>query len=426
MTLVARLVSQPLVATPSQSPRPALQRKPHVDEAQVVAAPARAGQALRQAPQLATSVVLLLSQPSAGSPLQSKKPLKHVVAQTPARHAGEPFGPPVHAVPHPPQCVESPCTSKQALLQHVWPAAHIAPPQGVWQKPPVHVWPVPQRMLHPPQLASSVLSSTQVPPQLVCLAPHDRTSQVPVGPGEQQAMPMHSDIEAGHRTSQPPQLLGSFCTARHVPPQHPWLAPQGTAGQLVGAVLQSPSTQVCPAAQRRLQPPQLFGSVCVGMHAVPQHERAMRQPVAAQLSVVQAPPTQLCPAAHRVPQPPQLAGSVVTSRSQPFAGLRSQSPNPRSHAPTPHVDAVQAGVPRATGGHVTPQPPQFVRLDRASMQRSPQQVAPVGQAPPRQGATQAKSTHDDPAAQSVPVRHATHWRVSRRQRGVTPPQSAVD
>ncbi len=103
LTLVARSVSQPLVATPSQSPRPVLQRKPQVDEAQVVVAPVRAGQALRQAPQLATSVVLLISQPSAPDALQSVKPGTHAKMHAPVAQAPKALGGSAQALPHVPQ-----------------------------------------------------------------------------------------------------------------------------------------------------------------------------------------------------------------------------------------------------------------------------------------------------------------------------------
>jgi hypothetical protein len=77
VVVLVRLVSQPLVATPSQSPKPVLQRKPQAPDPQVVVALARAGHALRHAPQLATSVVVLISQPSLAVALQSEKPGTH-------------------------------------------------------------------------------------------------------------------------------------------------------------------------------------------------------------------------------------------------------------------------------------------------------------------------------------------------------------
>ena len=75
LTLFCVLVSQPFAACPSQSPYPALQLKmPHVPPAQRGVALART-QAVGQLPQCVGSALTLTSQPSAGRPLQSAKPL---------------------------------------------------------------------------------------------------------------------------------------------------------------------------------------------------------------------------------------------------------------------------------------------------------------------------------------------------------------
>ena len=68
--VVLRLVSQPLAALPSQSPKPAVQVTPHAPAAQV-AVPLVASHALPQRPQFATVVARLVSQPLAGLPSQS-------------------------------------------------------------------------------------------------------------------------------------------------------------------------------------------------------------------------------------------------------------------------------------------------------------------------------------------------------------------
>ncbi len=44
------------------------------------------------------------------------------------------------------------------------------------------------------------------------------------------------------------------------------------------------------------------------------------------------------------PQTPQFAASERTSRSQPFAGIPSQSPKPTAHVATLHAPAAQYGV----------------------------------------------------------------------------------
>jgi hypothetical protein len=71
-------VSQPLDALPSQSPKPALQVKSHLPALHVVVALARAGQAFPHIPQCVVDVFTLVSQPLDALPSQSPKPGLHV------------------------------------------------------------------------------------------------------------------------------------------------------------------------------------------------------------------------------------------------------------------------------------------------------------------------------------------------------------
>jgi len=117
--------SHPLAASPSQFAKPALQVKPQLPAAQVVAALGRAGQALLHAPQWAVDVRVSTSQPFAALPSQFAKPMEHpVVPHTPAAHvalAPEGTG---HTRPQDPQCAVLSWVFTHAPLQHACPEGH--------------------------------------------------------------------------------------------------------------------------------------------------------------------------------------------------------------------------------------------------------------------------------------------------------------
>lgn len=229
-------------------------------------------------------------------------------------------------------------------------------------------------MEHPPQLFTSVDSSTHVPPQLVCVPGQTIAPQVPPpGPGsEQQASAMHTGLDGGHWTSHPPQLFGSFWMDRQVPAQQPSFGPHGIDGHPV-EVTHEPPTQLAPGAQRTLHPPQLPGSFWMDRHVPLQHPSPGPHGTPGQpVGVTQDPATQLEPAPHRTLQPPQLFTSVSSAASHPFATTRSQSPKPRTHAPIPHAPPLHAGVALGVGLHTTPQPPQLFGSDAVIAHPTPQ------------------------------------------------------
>ena len=81
----ARTTSQPLAASPSQSPHPASQRSPQAPAAQAPAACGRAGHATPHAPQFVADAARSTSQPLAALPSQSAKPDAHTaIAHAPA------------------------------------------------------------------------------------------------------------------------------------------------------------------------------------------------------------------------------------------------------------------------------------------------------------------------------------------------------
>jgi hypothetical protein len=95
---VWRLTSQPLLATPSQSPKPALQVYVQLPAAHTVVAFARAGHAVVQLPQLATSFVRLRH-----APPHAVSPAGHAITHVPP----EQYSSDAHARPHAPQLLRS-------------------------------------------------------------------------------------------------------------------------------------------------------------------------------------------------------------------------------------------------------------------------------------------------------------------------------
>lgn len=99
---VRRSVSHPLPGRPSQSPRSAAQARPQVPPVHVATAPGPPGHALPQLPQVAGSA-RSASQPLLASPSQSSKPAAQVRLQARAAHDAVAFAPVGQASPQPPQ-----------------------------------------------------------------------------------------------------------------------------------------------------------------------------------------------------------------------------------------------------------------------------------------------------------------------------------
>jgi hypothetical protein len=181
---VLRLVSQPLAGMPSQSAKPELQTRPHAPLLQTAVEFGPEGQTLPQPPQWFASVRMLVSQPLAGLPSQSAKPVGHVPAQ-PAPMLLQPFG----------QQIGPPLVPTQVLLPGGQPhwvvpdmqtmpggqqvCGAVVPPQIAWpagqqtlllmQVPAQHwplqmTWPVGQ-LLHCPAALQVEPAGQQTPPQ---------------------------------------------------------------------------------------------------------------------------------------------------------------------------------------------------------------------------------------------------------------------
>ncbi|MBI5518036.1 MAG: hypothetical protein HY909_29970 [Deltaproteobacteria bacterium] len=155
------LVSQPLAATPSQSPKPALQA-PTAQRPAAQDAVAFAREHTRpQAPQCIADVCTLVSQPVEAIRSQSPKPEAQLCAMhVPARHAAVEVLASAQRVPHIPQLPGS----LSVLAQYApGPAPQVASgaAQLAAQAPDAHTCPAAQRIEQRPQLprSDSVLTS---------------------------------------------------------------------------------------------------------------------------------------------------------------------------------------------------------------------------------------------------------------------------
>lgn len=162
-------VSQPFAAVPSQSAKPALQA-PRAQEPAVQRAVALGYEHTRpHIPQLLT-VPRLVSQPLAGSPSQSPKPLLHVKLHRPAAHEDTALGRAGHA------------------------------------------------FAQAPQWLTLALVSTQLEPHKVC-EPGQVSTHDPVAA-------LHVGVDAGQRTPQAPQFIAVSSDVSQPSPAAPLQSPK--------------------------------------------------------------------------------------------------------------------------------------------------------------------------------------------------------
>ena len=137
---------------------------------------------------------MFVSQPSAGSPLQSAQPAAHADPEKEhwpvAVHVVAPltFGRFVQSFVHEPQWCRS-VTETQA-------PPHEAKPTVQAHLPALHVEPAPHGLAQAPQFALSVCSFTQTPPHDVSPVPHTH-------------LPAEQTWPAPHAAPQTPQLFAS-------------------------------------------------------------------------------------------------------------------------------------------------------------------------------------------------------------------------
>ncbi len=358
-----RSTSQPLAGLPSQSPKPVLQAATvHRPQPHAATALGRL-QAPPQRPQCAVAVLVLVSQPLATLPSQSPKPAAQVIAQAPARHEALPFVV-EQALPQRPQCEALARVSvSQPLLglpsQSAKPGLHEATPQ----RPPAQVAVALGRLHaapHAPQWGAAESRSVSQPLDSL-------PSQSPRVVGE------HTRVDSQRPAAQRAPALGKEHAVPHAP-QCKVFTRVSTSQPLAGLPSQSPK----PAAQVMAQTPAL-------------HEA---------LPFVDG---------QALPQRPQCAGALRVSTSQPLAGSPSQSAKPGLQAPTPQRPATHAPAALA-GAQTMPQPPQLRASARASTSQ-PLVVAPSQSAKP--------SAH---TGLHRPAAHTAEPLAGRSQRVVQVPQ----
>jgi hypothetical protein len=316
------------------------------------AVPAR--QATPQPPQLALSLVVLVSQPLVVLRSQSAKPAVQVpTAQAPVLHDGVALGT-VQARPQAPQLLTLRVLVSQPLSTSRSQSAKPAP-QVSAQFPVLQVGvalAVLQASRQAPQCSAEVLRLVSQP--LVALP-----SQSPK-PGLQLARPQTAPTQpatplagVGQARLQAPQLRTSVRTSTHAP-----------LHSKVGAlheVMQVPLLHTCPKAQARPHAPQFAVSLATGrsqpLAALPSQ---FAKPVVQ--TRVQALDWQTPVAFGRVqltPQLPQFAALAATLTSQPLSGTPSQSAKPVAQV-KPQAPPWQVAVAFARTGHALPHAPQVV------------------------------------------------------------------
>jgi len=120
-TAVRVSTSQPLAGSPSQSAKPSLHSQAQAPSEQRAVVLGRLAQARPQPPQWAVVVAVLVSQPLAALMSQSpKEPVHKPTAQAPMEHTGAPLAT-LQIIPQPPQWAMLSCGSTQALSQQARP-----------------------------------------------------------------------------------------------------------------------------------------------------------------------------------------------------------------------------------------------------------------------------------------------------------------
>ncbi len=174
VVLVLVFTSQPLVDTPSQSPKPVLHEATRQAPATQAAMPLLIAQAAPQAPQFDGSLPMLSSQPLAGLRSQSAKPALQVKPQVPAAQLAVALARGGQTVPHAPQLFGSVLRLVQLPEQLVSPDAQVTT-----QAPAEHTWPPVHAVVQVPQRRLSTWRSRHTPEQLVCPEGHTRVQAPP-------------------------------------------------------------------------------------------------------------------------------------------------------------------------------------------------------------------------------------------------------
>ncbi len=250
--LVRVSTSQPSAASPLQSEKPATHDTTQAPSTQPGKPLGRAGHSFMQRPQWVTLVRTLVSQPLVALPSQSPKPSsQRATVHRPATHAGVPLGG-LHTEPHDPQLpllvrVSTSQPSVTSPLQSAKPAL-----QAKAQRPPSHdtaaLARAGQAFPHAPQLVTLVRVSVSQPLEPVMSQSAKGAEQVPTP-----QLPLRqADMALGtaQRVPQTPQLAMFDCVSTQAPEQHVW--PVGQRDSAVHPTTQVLPTQSVPGAQSAL------------------------------------------------------------------------------------------------------------------------------------------------------------------------------
>lgn len=252
-----------------------------------------------QPPQFARSVVV-----STQTPLQSVVFAGH--SHLPATQVV----PPLQAISQPPQFWLSVCASTQDAPHLVRAASHVAV-----QLPRLQTWPALHATApHAPQCCGSLWRSMQTPLQFVSGAGHSHCALLQA---------MRSSL---HALPHAPQLLGSFVSLTHEPPQSTFpleLLPPSLFGEPLPTA-HAPSRQTSPFAHLVPHAPQLSRSTVTSVHWPLQSSWPAAHP--------QVPLTQDVPPIHAVPHAPQLALSLFASTHELLQFVRPGA-HPAAHVP---------------------------------------------------------------------------------------------
>jgi hypothetical protein len=247
-TLVAVAVSQPLAALPSQSPKPAAHMATvHWPIVQAAVALARS-QRVEHAPQRLLSLLRLASQPLLGSLSQSAKPAAQVYVHAPAAHDAVALGRSAQAMPQPPQwAVLVWVLASQPLPGVLSQSANGAVHAPTAHTPLLHMaiaLGTSQRLPHAPHDAMLLCVSTQAWSQQVC----------PAGQGRVELHPITHTLPT-QRVPAAQCSLVTHCTHWRVavsqrPPMPP--SPIHAASSRQPAAQALSAVQYCPLGQRSL------------------------------------------------------------------------------------------------------------------------------------------------------------------------------
>jgi len=366
-------ISQPLTAAPSQSRNVPVHVNPHVPAAHVDVALARVGHAVPHAPQCAAVLVVFVSQPVVALPSQSPQPTEHVNPHVPAVHPIVALLRAGHTLPHAPQfdvlarrSLSHP--SAALALQSENPALHVNPHVPAAQMELAfaragHALP------HAVQLAASVLKFDSQPSRSLPLQFPNPPSHVIVQSAERQMGDEFARV--GHRLLHVPQCVRSeSVSTQTIPPP----TVQIVLGRLHITVHRE-AAQNCPAGHALPHAPQFAALVDVSTHAPPQNDCPLGQR--------HAPMTQLCPPEHALPHAPQCTLLTPVSTHEPAQSIR---PMGHWHAPMTHI---------CPATHALPHAPQCAASVFVSTHVPLHNVCPIGQ-------TQAPATQDCPGTHALP------------------------